>query len=485
MTASGPVVGPAPDLLAPDPLATGPIDRDEALTRAEQARERAPLASHADVPGGAEGPDDRDAVALLEAQATTRIPELVPIRYGRMLANPFTFYRGAAGLMAADLGSTPSSGLLVQLCGDAHVSNFGMFGSAERRHLFDLNDFDETWPGPFEWDVKRLAASLEIAGRHRGWKRARRERLVTAMVRSYRMSMAAFAALPMLDVWYSRMEIQPGLPRLREYVSKPAWRAADRVARASLRRDASSALVKLTDSAGDAVRFISDPPLLVPLRDLVPVDAADIAQWAGNLLTEYQSTLQRDRRLLVSRYRLVDIARKAVGVGSVGTRAWVLLLLDGDAQPLVLQAKEAVASVLEPYSPAPGPANQGQRVVEGQRLMQASSDMFLGWQRVVGVDGDSHDYYLRQFRDWKGSFDLEAIDAKSLEMLGILCAWTLARAHARSGDRVAISAYLGDGDEFERALVGFARAYARRNAHDHGELSSAVAAGTVAAELGR
>jgi uncharacterized protein (DUF2252 family) len=268
-------------------------------------------------------------------------------------------------------------------------------------------------------------------------------------------------------------------------VPKTAWRAADRVARASLHRDASQALVKLTDAAGDEVRFISDPPLLVPLRDLVPVEASDVTQWADLLLSEYKASLQRDRRLLVDRFRLVDIARKAVGVGSVGTRAWVLLLLDGDGRPLVLQAKEAVASVLEPYAPAPGPANQGQRVVEGQRLMQASSDMFLGWQRVIGVDGSSHDYYVRQFRDWKGSFDLDTIDPKSLEMLAVGCGWTLARAHARSGDRVAVAAYLGDDDTFDRALVRFARAYARRNAHDHDALQGAVADGAVVADLGR
>ena len=465
-------------------LAIGPLDRASSVDRGRSARERLPLAVHAECPGGAAGPPGRDPVAVLEAQSAPRIPELVPIRYGRMLANPFTFYRGAAGLMAADLGAQPHSGLVVQLCGDAHIGNVGLFASAERRHLFDLNDFDETWPGPFEWDVKRLAASLDVAGRHRGFDRATRERVVSAGVRAYRMSMAGFADQSFLDVWYTRAELQPGLPELRKRVPKSAWRATEAVARRSRRRNSDDAFVRLTETRDGRLGFVSDPPLLVPLAELVEVDAAFLEAWARRLLDQYHASLQSDRRLLLDRFRLVDLARKAVGVGSVGTRAWVILMLDGDGTPLVLQAKEAVASVLEPYFPVAGPDNEGQRVVEGQRLMQASSDLLLGWIRIEGMDGLLHDFYMRQFRDWKGSFDLDTADASTLEMLASAAGWTLARAHARSGDRVAIAAYLGDDDTFDRAIVRFARAYAKRNRHDHESLAAAAESGAITAQHG-
>jgi uncharacterized protein (DUF2252 family) len=465
-------------------LPTGPIDRASSVDRGLAVRERLPLEAHAECPGGPEGRPGRDPVAVLEAQSVARVPELVPIRYGRMQASPFAFYRGAAGLMADDLGDQPHSGLVTQLCGDAHVGNVGLFASVERRLVFDLNDFDETWPGPFEWDVKRLAASLEVAGRHRGLKRSRRERVVASCVGAYRTAMAEFADEPTMDVWYTRVEVQPGLPRLRKRASRQTVRTAEAVAAKARTRDTEHAAVRLTESGEGGPRFLSDPPLLVPASELLPDDAAQLGSWIDRLIDEYRTSLESDRRLLLDRFRLVDIARKAVGVGSVGTRAWVLLLLDGDGKPLILQAKEAVASVLEPYSVAQGPDNHGQRVVEGQRLMQASSDMLLGWQRIEGVDGVRRDYYVRQFRDWKGSFDLETADANMLEMLGAAAGWTLARAHARSGDRIAIASYLGDDDTFDRALVEFARAYAKRNQHDFNALSGAIASGGVLARRG-
>lgn len=444
-----------------------------------------PLASHAhlDLSGAS------DVVAVLEDQGRTRIPELLPVRYGRMLASPFAFYRGAAAVMAADLSRGPNTGLTAQLCGDAHVSNFGLFASAERRHLFDLNDFDETWPGPFEWDVKRLAASLEIAGRGNGLRRKRRRAVTVAAVRAYRRSMAQFAGQSALEVWYARAELQPGLPRLKEALPKSARSATRKVVTKSRGRDSLQALGKLTTVEDGRHRFLSEPPLLVPVRDLAPELAEDLEEWLDRILEQYRDSLQADRRVLLDRFRVVDLARKAVGVGSVGTRAWLFLLLDESGDPLFLQAKEAAPSVLAAHLPGPPLGNQGQRVVEGQRLMQASSDIMLGWQRTAGVDGVERDFYVRQFRDWKGGFEIEALDDKTLELLAQACGWTLARAHARSGDRRDIAAYLGagetgadgdgDGGEFDEAVADFAVAYADKNDHDHAALATAVESGRV------
>lgn len=446
-----------------------------------------PLAAHAQLtPVGAQ-----DVVSILEEQGRSRIAELLPVRYGRMLASPFAFYRGAAAVMAADLSAGPSSGLTSQLCGDAHVSNFGLFASAERRHLFDLNDFDETWPGPFEWDVKRLAASLEIAGRANGLRRKARRAVTVAAARSYRLSMAEFAGQSALEVWYARAELLPGLPRLKEAWPKSARSATRKAVTKSRSRDSAQALGKLTTLEDGVPRFVSDPPLLVPARDLAPEVAELLEKWLDRILEQYRDSLQADRRVLLDRFRMVDLARKAVGVGSVGTRAWLLLMLDECGDPLLLQAKEAAPSVLAAHLPGPPMDNQGRRVVEGQRLMQASSDILLGWQRTLGADGVERDYYVRQFRDWKGGFEVETLDEATLGLLAQACGWTLARAHARSGDRRDISAYLGsgesgaggegDGADFDEAVADFAVAYADKNDGDHAALAAAVASGRVPA----
>ncbi|GAA2017719.1 DUF2252 domain-containing protein [Terrabacter terrae] len=449
-----------------------------------------PLGSHAQLAPWA----GRDPLATLEEQGRTRVPELLPVRYGRMLASPFAFYRGGAAIMAADLAAAGSSGITVQLCGDAHVSNFGFFGTPERKQVFDLNDFDETWPGPFEWDVKRLAASLEIAGRETGLRRKERRALTVGTVRAYRRSMAEFAGQSALEVWYARAELQPGLPRLMKELPKAARAATAKVVSKSRGRDAAHAVAKLTRSEFGQRRFVSDPPILVPLRELAPELAEDLTKLLSQLLEQYRSSLQPDRRVLLDRYQLVDMARKAVGVGSVGTRAWLLLLTDELGNPLLLQAKEAAESVLAPHLPWPALDNQGRRVVEGQRLMQASSDILLGWQRVTGVDGVERDFYLRQFRDWKGGFEIETLDPATMARLSEACAWTLARAHARSGDPRDIALYLATppgptppdgvsdaGAVFDEAVADFAVAYADQNERDHAELAAAVDSGRLPA----
>ena len=450
-----------------------------------------PLGSHAQLAQWA----GRDSLGILEEQGLSRVPELLPVRYGRMLASPFAFYRGAAAVMAADLAAAGSSGLTVQLCGDAHVSNFGFFGTPERKQVFDLNDFDETWPGPFEWDVKRLAASLEIAGRETGLRRKQRRALTQGTVRAYRLSMAEFAGQSALEVWYARAELQPGLPRLLKELPKSARTATLKVVNKSRGRDAAHAVAKLTRSEFGERRFVSDPPILVPVRELAPDLAEGLTEVLGRLLEQYRDSLQPDRRVLADRYQVVDMARKAVGVGSVGTRAWLLLLADELGNPLLLQAKEATESVLAPHLPWPALDNQGRRVVEGQRLMQASSDILLGWQRVTGVDGVERDFYVRQFRDWKGGFEIETLDPATMARLGEACAWTLARAHARSGDPRDIALYLrtppgpaqadgagdGEGAAFDDAVADFAVAYADQNERDHAELAAAVESGRLPA----
>jgi uncharacterized protein (DUF2252 family) len=419
---------------------------------------------------------------LLE-QAATRVPELVPIRYGRMLVSPFTFFRGAAAVMAADLGSTPTSGLNVQLCGDAHIANFGGFAAPDRRLIFDLNDFDETLPGPWEWDVKRMAASIEIAGRDRGVPASQREPVVQAAVREYRKAMRSFSELGHLAVWYARMDLQGLQDRFGADAGAAAVKQLERTVSKARRKDSVRALTKLTHRVGGRLRFISDPPLLQPIEELLPPDELHHeTERMTKLIDGYAETLPADCAHLLSGYRYVHFARKVVGVGSVGTRAWIMLLEGRDSDdPLVLQAKEAVPSVLEPYAGASRYESHGERVVEGQRMMQAASDIFLGWTRATGVDGLEHDFYVRQLWDWKASGDLAGMTDTAFGAYTRTCAWSLARAHARTGDRLAISAYLGSGASFDKALARFASAYADQNERDHQALADAAASGRIVA----
>jgi uncharacterized protein (DUF2252 family) len=425
-------------------------------------------------------------VDLLEEQATSRVPELVPIRYGRMLTSPFAFYRGAAYLMAADLAATPRSGIVVQACGDAHLSNFGVFGSPERELLFDINDFDETLPGPWEWDVKRLAASLAVAGRANGFSDAERRDVVVASARDYRTSMREFASMRNLDVWYSREQVQEGLPRLRALLDKKSLAEAEKMVSKARTKDSMQAFDKLTHVVDGELRIVSDPPLIVPVEELLTSEqAAELLDKMHGLVRTYRRSLLGDRRHLLEDFRFVHIAHKVVGVGSVGTRAWIVLMLGrDDADPLFLQAKEAQASVLAPFVGKSRFANQGQRVVEGQRLMQAASDIFLGWERAEGLSGEQRDFYIRQLRDWKGSWPPEAMNPGAMGVYGQVCARTLARAHARSGDRIAIGAYLGKSDAFDRAIVEFAEVYADQNDRDYDALKEAAASGRIDVKSG-
>ncbi len=456
--------------------------RAERAATGKSARERAPLESQAEL-----RLDDRaDPVELLESQAASRIPELVPIRYGRMVATPFAFYRGGALLMAADLARTPPSGLDVQLCGDAHLSNFGVYATPERRLIFDLNDFDETQPGPFEWDVKRLMASLAIAGRENGFDDQHRRTVVLAAASGYRKAMGRFANQSNLAVWYSHLDAEGALRLIGRKLGKKR-KARTKAALAKARtRDSVQALSKLTTMVDGRPRILSQPPLLVPLEELWGEQEAGPSYESLRLLSRsYRRTLQPDRRHLLEQYELVQAARKVVGVGSVGTRAWILLFegIDG-GDPLFLQAKEAQTSVLSGYVKARAFKNQGQRVVAGQHLMQAASDIFLGWQRVPDPEGVERDFYLRQLRDGKASVVVEDMAPDAMGLYGSLCGQTLARAHARSGDRVAIAAYLGSKRRFENAMADFAEAYAELNERDHKSLVKAISCGRVTAQTG-
>jgi uncharacterized protein (DUF2252 family) len=446
------------------------------------ARVEAPRSAH----GTWQPAAGRDPLAILEAEARGRIAALVPIRYGRMAASPVAFYRGAAGIMAADLAAMPRTGLVAQLCGDAHLANFGGFAAPDRRLVFSLNDFDETHPGPFEWDVQRLVASLEVAGRDRGFSEGRRESIVLAAVRTYREAMAGFATMPTLDVWYTRLDARQLYSRWGASAGAKEARAMERAVARARARDHERAQIKLTEVVDGARRFVDRPPLLVRLADLDDLDASDrMLVGTDRLMRAYASTLSRDRQALLARFRLVDVARKVVGVGSVGTRDWVVLLVGRDhGDPLILQFKEAQASVLEGALGRSAYRHHGRRVVEGQRLMQAASDILLGWQREQGVDGIHRDYYVRQLWDSKATADIESLTAHGLALYASFCGWTLARAHARSGDPVAIASYLGTSGTFDRAMVRFAESYADQNGRDHEALRLAIAAGRIEAHVG-
>ena len=458
---------------------------EERAVRGRAARAECPRSSHA----GFELAAGRDPVAILEEQARSRVPELVPVRYGRMLVSPFTFYRGAAAIMAHDLAPTPRAGLHVQLCGDAHLSNVGGYASPERSLVFDLNDFDETLPGPFEWDVKRLAASFEIAGRDRDFTDAQRSRAVLNAMRSYREWMRTLAESRNLDVWYARLDVETIERNLRARRAKHQVATVAKGAAKARTKDSMKAFAKLTQMVDGEPRIVSDPPLIVSAADLAQ-EAGIQFEWLESLIhglfRQYRDTLQDDRRHLLEEFRMVDLARKVVGVGSVGTRCWILLLLgrDGD-DPLFLQIKEAQASVLEPYLGKSGYANHGQRVVAGQRLMQTTSDIFLGWLRSKEtLDGAERDFFVRQLWDWKTSVDLDTILPEGLELYGEVCGFLLARAHARSGDRIAIASYLGKSDGFDRAVAEFAVAYADQNERDYAAVRKAAEDGQIQVQEG-
>ncbi len=474
----------------PIPKTVGHLSDSESKEKGKQARAKVPRDSHSVFAPSADRPDP---VALLEDQAKTRVPELVPIRYGRMLVSPFTFYRGAALIMASDLATTPRSGLSAQCCGDAHLSNFGVFGSPERSLVFDCNDFDETLPGPWEWDVKRLAASVVVASRGLGFSKDVRSEAIVSLGRVYREAMREMADLTNLEVWYSRIDIENVLQLLKDQAATTgskseahmAGTASKLVAKAKT-KDAMKALDKLTTVVDGQRRIISDPPLVVPADELFP-EVQRQAQLAmfRELLLGYRASLPTDRRHLLEQYQFSDLARKVVGVGSVGTRAWIVLLHGPHPDDvLFLQAKEAEPSVLERFTKKSQYANHGARVVAGQRLMQAASDIFLGWQRTPGLDGVSRDYYVRQLQDWKGSVDTDNAIPAGVKAYGELCAHTLARAHARSGDRIAIAAYLGNNSTFEKALAKFAESYADQNERDYETFAAACKSGRLQAEQG-
>ena len=456
----------------------------ERAARGKAAREELPRERHAEWSANQR---KQKPLELLAEQGTTRVPELVPIRYGRMAATPFTYYRGAALPMASDLSTGPRTSIDVQLCGDAHLCNFGGFASPERDLLFDVNDFDETSPGPFEWDLKRLGASLEIAARSRDFPAKTGRKLVINSMSAYREAMHEFAKMSNLEVWYSRLDMAGVAQRWGSEVSSEALATFQKTTTKAESKDQLKARVKLTEMVDGELRFRSDPPLLVRVSELSgDTDAGQLQDMIHEGLRSYRETLIGDRRHLLGSYEFVDAARKVVGVGSVGTRAWVALFRGNDADDtLILQMKEAEASVLERFCGKSVFKNHGQRVVEGQRFMQAASDIFLGWYRVPkGFDGKPHDYYFRQLWDWKLSADVDNMPSESLLVYAKMCGWALARAHARSGDRVAIASYLGSGDAFDRAIADFAVAYADQNALDQQALVDAIKDGSVQAELG-
>jgi len=456
--------------------------REHSAAAGKAARRQVPLESHREFCA----PASRDPVGLLLRQAESRLPELVPVRHGRMLVSPFAYYRGAALPMAADLAGMRSSGLRAQLCGDAHLLNFGAFASPERRLVFDLNDFDETLPGPFEWDVKRLVASMAVAGRDSGLTAKKRRGVALATVAAYRTAMREFAAMSILDVWYAHLDVQDALARLGSELPKKAVRQTKAQIAKARTRDSTQALGKLTTVTDGRRQIISDPPLIVPIEELAAHVDVDAVYWfLRRLSTGYTRTLPAYRRQLAERFTLTGVARKVVGVGSVGTETWILLMEPDDGfDPLLLQAKQAQGSVLADYAGQSEYRNQGERVVTGQLLMQAVSDIFLGWQSATPPGRRSADYYFRQLRDWKYSAEIEGMTAAPMTGYGRLCGWTLARAHARTGDRIAIAAYLGGSDVFDQAVAEFAETYADQTERDHAALADAVASGRVQSQAG-
>jgi hypothetical protein len=445
------------------------------------ARERVPRSSLADL----ELPADRpDPVDLLEAQAESRLPGLIPLRYGRMLVSAFTFYRGAAAIMAADLARNPVTGMKVQACGDAHLSNFGAFASPERRLVFDINDFDETLPGPWEWDVKRLAASFEIGGRDRGFSKSIRRQIVLSAAGEYREAMSEFAEMGNLDVWNWHMDVDDFYEQHIGEVGKSDRRNFERGVSKAKGKDRLKAFSKLTHIVDGKLRIINDPPSVIPFDRLVSSEEAQgLDDRVRAILAAYRRSLSPDRRVLFDTYEYVHAAMKVVGVGSVGTRAWIVLMVGRDTgDPLFLQLKEAQNSVLEPYTGASRYNSHGRRVVEGQRLTQTSSDIFLGWTTAEGFDGVERDYYVRQLWDWKGSAQVEKMSPQAMGIYARICGRALARAHARTGNRFAISSYLGRKDSFDRAIAGFSAAYADQNERDYKALLAARDSGRITVE---
>jgi uncharacterized protein (DUF2252 family) len=457
------------------------LTREERVARGKQARVHTPLQSHAELAPVR----SRDPVGLLLEQESTRVPELVPIRHGRMLMSPFAYYRGAALPMTVDLAGTPVSGLRVQLCGDAHLANFGAFASPDRRLVFDINDFDETLPGPFEWDVKRLAASFAVAGRANGYGAKLRRAITVTLAAAYRTAIRDFAQQSRMQVWYARLDVDDAVARYRSEIRPKRYRALQEMLSQARGRDSIQAMRKLTQIVDGHPRFASDPPTLVPIEDVFShVHSDQIYELLRTVYGRYRRSLQSDRRRLLEHFDIVQAARKIVGVGSVGQRAWALLLEDNDGEPLILQAKQAQPSVLADYCGRSRYHNQGERVVAGQLLMQAASDIFLGWTHVVGDDGVDRDFYVRQLRDWKFSFPIEQMLPEGMTLYARLCGWTLARAHARSGDRVAMAAYLGGSGTFDNAIAEFAEEYADQNARDYATFQQAVKTGKIEAMAG-
>jgi uncharacterized protein (DUF2252 family) len=456
---------------------------DERVAIGRTARANTPRESHA---AWAPPSDRSDPIALLEEQARTRVADLVPIRYGRMLASPFAFYRGAAVIMAADLSATPQSGIHAQLCGDAHLANFGGFASPERELVFSINDFDETLPGPWEWDVRRLAASFEIAGRERGFTTKERRLCVLAVVAEYRRAMREFAAMSNLAIWYATLDLTGVLQRWGGETRAQELARMDLRVAAAHTKDNARALERLTRRVDGQLQIVSSPPLVVRLEELLPAEEhRRIEDLVRGFIRAYRQSLLIDRRRLVEEYRYVDIARKVVGVGSVGTRTWIILLVGRDeTDPLFLQVKEAQASVLEPYAGRSKYAKHGERVVNGQRLIQASPDILLGWDHIQLGDDLPQDYYVRQLWDWKVSAVIETMTPRMMAFYAKMCAWSLARAHARSGDQIAIAAYLGKNDVFDRAIAEFSVAYANQNERDYAALVAAAKSGRIKAQTG-
>jgi uncharacterized protein (DUF2252 family) len=477
--------GPTKIAVMPPTTAPTPPSADAKSAPGKRARKLVPRSSQAAWEPAA---DRVGPLEVLAEQDETRVPELVPVRYGRMLASAFTFYRGAAAIMAADLAASPDSGLRVQLCGDAHLSNFGVFQAPDRRLVFDINDFDETLPGPFEWDVKRLAASVAIGARDRGFQSGEGEAAALAAVGAYRTAMADFATMSELDVWYARLDVDEAVARWQQDANKAERRRLEKNLDKARNKGSLRALEKLTETVDGHIRIADRPPLLVPIAKLAEregLDLARVTELIKGLLSTYRESVDDQSRALAERYHYVDAAHKVVGVGSVGTRAWIALLLGRDENdPLFLQMKEAGPSVLEPFAGASRYRNHGHRVVAGQRLTQAASDILLGWVAVEGIDGKKRDFYIRQLWDGKGSAEIETMSAETMATYAGLCGWSLARAHARTGDSAAIAAYLGKSDRFDRAIAEFSEAYADQNEADYKVVSGARDAGELTVESG-